>query len=58
MSEVAAAMGYEGGRYRTFVRRFHDALAALRTGLKKRGIKERPPWRRGVSGHALGDDGE
>jgi RNA polymerase sigma factor (sigma-70 family) len=54
LTEVAAALGVDASGYRTFVRRFHDALAALREALAKRGIRERPPWREEVAGEVLG----
>jgi DNA-directed RNA polymerase specialized sigma24 family protein len=57
LTEVAAAMGVEGSKYRTFVRRFHEVLASLRDGLRKRGIAEMPSWREGVSGRALEEEG-
>ena len=57
LTEVAAAMGVEPRGYRTFVRRFHDALAAIREVLAKRGIPERPPWREAVGGEVLGEGG-
>jgi hypothetical protein len=59
LTQVAAAMGVDtAAGYRTFVRRFHAVLASLREGLERRGIRELPPWRADVSGHALGDGGE
>jgi len=58
LTEVAAAMGVDERGYRTFVRRFHAAVAAVREGLRQRGIRELPPWREGVSGRALAEVGD
>lgn len=55
LTEVAAVMGVDARGYRTFVRRFHAVVAALREGLEKRGIRELPPWREAVSGRALAE---
>ena len=49
-------MGVDNRGYHTFVRRFHEVAAAVRKGLERRGITERPPWIEEVSGHALGLD--
>jgi DNA-directed RNA polymerase specialized sigma24 family protein len=57
LTEVATAMGVDKAGYRTFVRRFHEALAALREELAKRGIKKIPPWREDASGRALDEGG-
>ncbi len=54
LTEIAAQMGVPAPRYSTFVRRFHELIAAVGVRLRELGMIELPPWSSELSGTALG----
>jgi DNA-directed RNA polymerase specialized sigma subunit len=54
LREIATQMGVPPPRYSTFVRRFHDLIAAVGVCLRELGMIDLPPWSSDLSGTALG----